>query len=47
MRKYLRSIARYNMQKAGIKKINKKMSNGQSIFSTCWRQCAIPRWIGK
>ena len=42
MRKYLRSIARHNMEKAGLKQINKKFIRNQSLFSLYWR-----KWISE
>ena len=42
MRKLLRSIARANMKKEGIEKINKKRQDGKSFFSLNWKE-----WIFK
>ncbi len=47
MRKLLRSIARYNMQTAGIDRLNKPMRDGKgnrvSKFSCNWRKWIVPR----
>lgn len=38
MRKYLRSIARANMKKAGYQHVNRKDASGRSFFSRPWRE---------
>lgn len=47
MRKLLRSIARHNMEKAGIEQINKKIrtedGKRKSKFALYWRQFITPQ----
>lgn len=38
MRKYMRQMARYNMERAGLSKVNKKQADGRSYFSKHWRE---------
>ena len=38
MRRFLRRLARANMERAGVKKINKKHADGSSFFSENWRK---------
>jgi hypothetical protein len=38
MRKLMRSVARHNMEKSGVERINKKDSVKRSFFSKRWRQ---------
>ena len=40
MRELLRALARTNMEKAGVRKMNKKGPDGRSYFSKNWR-----KWI--
>lgn len=47
MRKLLRSIARYNMKKAGVEQMNKKTirteKGARSKFSLYWRKYLTPQ----
>lgn len=38
MRKYMRQMARYNMERHGICKMNRKQEDGKSYFSRHWRE---------
>lgn len=42
MRKLKRSIAKANMIKAGLARINKKQAGGKSFFSKRWREWLFP-----
>ena len=42
MRKLMRSMARNNMKKAKMEKLNKKEKNSRSIFARKWRDYVIP-----
>lgn len=38
MRKHLRAIARANMRRAGLRRINKRRRDGTSYFSAHWKE---------
>lgn len=38
MRKHLRAMARANMRRAGLTRVNKKRRDGSSFFAKHWRE---------